>query len=78
MTSNRTYAPTTFRGLVTLCLPKRENKKVNLGKVLQRDFELTHFKTVLFIVLLRCLTLGKTRNACRESKVTHGYLEGIC
>lgn len=22
--------------------------------------------------------MGKTRNACRESKVTHGYLEGIC
>lgn len=78
LTSNGTYAPTTFRGLVTLCLPKRKNKEVNPCKVLQTDFELTCFKTVLFIVLLRCLTLGKTRNGCRESKVTHGYLEGIC
>lgn len=56
LTSNGTLAPTTFRGLVALCLPKRKSKKVNPGKLLQKDFELTCFKTVLFIVLLRCLT----------------------
>lgn len=42
-----------------------KNKKVNPGKILQRDFELTCSKTVLFIVLLRFLTLGKNTNHFR-------------
>lgn len=77
LTSNGTYSPTTFRGLVTLCVPKRKNKKVNPGKILQKDFELVCSKTALFVVLLRCLTLGKLTNWFRESKITRGYLEAI-
>lgn len=77
LTSNGTYSPTTFRGLVTLCVPKRKNKKVNPGKILQKDLELVCSKTALFVVLLRCLTLGKLANWFRESKITRGYLEAI-
>lgn len=42
-----------------------KNKEVNPGKILQWDFELTCSKTLLFIVLLRFVTLGKNTNHFR-------------
>lgn len=45
--------------------------------MLQKDFELMYSKSVLFIVLLRFLTLGKDANYFRDYKITHGYLEVI-
>lgn len=40
---------------------EKKKKKVNPGKMLQKIFELTYSKSVLFIVLLRFLTLSKDK-----------------
>lgn len=57
--------------------PRGKTKRKILAKYCKKIFERLCFKTVLFIVLLRCQTLGKTTNRFRESKVTRGSLAAI-